>query len=91
MTSGQVGYVEKHVENGSETASALRDMADMYSLIVVGKEGRGHSPLITGISDWEECPELGKVGDFLASSEFDFCGSVLVMQQHKPSKHEDDD
>ncbi|XP_019172264.1 PREDICTED: cation/H(+) antiporter 1-like isoform X2 [Ipomoea nil] len=92
VTSGQVGYVEKHVENGSETASALRDMADMYSLIVVGKEGRGYSsPLITGISDWEECPELGKVGDFLASAEFDFCGSVLVMQQHRPAKPEDDD
>ncbi|CAH9069400.1 unnamed protein product [Cuscuta europaea] len=91
VTSGQVGYVEKVVENGSETACALRDMADMYSLFIVGREGRGHSPLTTGISDWEECPELGKVGDFLASAEFDFCGSVLVMQQHRPSKHEDDD
>ncbi|RAL46729.1 hypothetical protein DM860_005008 [Cuscuta australis] len=92
VTSGQVGYVEKVVENGSETAGALRDMADMYSLFIVGKEGRGHSsPLTTGISDWEECPELGKVGDFLASAEFDFCGSVLVMQQHRPSKHDDDD
>ncbi|KAL6541431.1 hypothetical protein OROGR_010917 [Orobanche gracilis] len=91
VTSGQVGYVEKHVANGGETASALRDMADMYSMFIVGKGGRGHSTLTTGLSDWEECPELGKVGDFLASSEFELSGSVLVVQQHRPSKTEDGD
>ncbi|KAK4479969.1 hypothetical protein RD792_013023 [Penstemon davidsonii] len=88
VTSGQMGYVEKHVENGSETASALRDMADMYSMFIVGKGGRGNSALTTGMSDWEECPELGKVGDLLASSDFDLSGSVLVIQQHRPSKNE---
>ncbi|PIN07830.1 putative K+/H+-antiporter [Handroanthus impetiginosus] len=90
VTSGQVGYVEKHVENGEETASALRDIADMYSMFIVGKGGRGHS-LTNGMSEWEECPELGKVGDFLASSDFDLSGSVLVVQQHIPSKNGDED
>ncbi|KAG9135767.1 hypothetical protein Leryth_002492 [Lithospermum erythrorhizon] len=86
VTSGQVGYVEKHVENGTETASALRDMAEMYSMIIVGKGGRGSSPLTTGLSDWEECPELGTIGDFLASAEFDNGGSVLLVQQYKSSR-----
>ncbi|KAK4410159.1 Cation/H(+) antiporter 1 [Sesamum angolense] len=81
VTSGQVGYIEKLVENGGETASALRDMADMYAMFIVGKRSRGHSTITTGMSDWEECPELGKVGDFLASSDFDLSGSVLVIQQ----------
>ncbi|KAK4361458.1 hypothetical protein RND71_020410 [Anisodus tanguticus] len=91
VVTGQIGYVEKVVENGAETASALRDMAEMYSLFIVGKDGRGHSILTTGMSDWEECPELGKVGDFLASPEFDISGSVLVVQQYRPSKNDDDD
>lgn len=91
VTSGQVGYVEKHVADGGETASALRDMADMYSMFIVGKGARGNSTLTTGISDWEECPELGKVGDYLASSDFELGGSVLVVQQHRPSKPGDED
>ncbi|XP_057491063.1 cation/H(+) antiporter 1-like [Actinidia eriantha] len=90
VTSGQVGYVEKYVENGAETASALMDMADMYSLFIVGKGGRGHSPLTTGMSDWEECPELGTVGDLLASTDFDISGSVLVIQQHRHSSNDDE-
>lgn len=85
VTSGQVGYVEKYVNNGSETVAALMDIGDMYSLFIVGKGGRGHSPLTTGMSDWEECPELGTVGDLLASSEFNVNGSVLVVQQYRNS------
>ncbi|CAL5369032.1 unnamed protein product [Camellia sinensis] len=88
VTSGQVGYVEKYVETGAETAAALRDMADMYSLFIVGKGGRGHSPLTSAMSDWEECPELGTVGDLLASTDFDLSGSVLVIQQHRISNDE---
>ncbi|XP_027179025.1 cation/H(+) antiporter 2-like [Coffea eugenioides] len=91
VTSGRIGYVEKYVENGAETASALRDMADMYAMFIVGKGGRAQSPPTIGLSDWEECPELGTVGDFLASPEFDLSGSVLVVQQFRPSKSEKND
>ncbi|KAK9071464.1 hypothetical protein SSX86_010033 [Deinandra increscens subsp. villosa] len=78
VTSGKVRFVEKYVDNGVQTGMILRDMAETYSMFVVGKGSRGDSRLTTGISDWEECPELGVVGDFLASSEFDVSGSVLV-------------
>lgn len=83
MTSGKVRFLEKYVDNGAQTGMILRDMAETYSMFIVGKGGRGDSVLTTGISDWEECPELGVVGDFLASSEFDISGSVLVVQQHR--------
>lgn len=86
VASGQIGCVEKYVNNGADTVRALKDMGDMYSLFIVGKGGRGNSPITTGMSDWEECPELGTVGDVLASSEFDIRGSVLVIQQHKSSQ-----
>ncbi|KAL8211196.1 hypothetical protein R6Q57_005633 [Mikania cordata] len=82
VTSGKVRFVEKYVDNGAQTGMILRDMAETYSMFVVGKGSRGDSRVTTGISDWEECPELGVVGDFLASSEFDISGSVLVVQQH---------
>lgn len=83
VSSGQIGYVEKNLRDGAETLQALRDIGDMYSLFIVGKGRRGCSPLTTGMSDWEECPELGVVGDLLASMDFDIKSSVLVIQQHR--------
>ncbi|KAI3994580.1 hypothetical protein MKX01_028324 [Papaver californicum] len=88
VTSKDVNYVEKYVENGAETMAVLSAMKDNYSLFIVGKGGRGLSPLTTGMSDWEECPELGVVGDVLASSDMVMSASVLVIQQHKPPKNE---
>ncbi|CAK7336477.1 unnamed protein product [Dovyalis caffra] len=88
VTSGQVGYVGKHVQNGMQTVEALRDIHDTYSLLIVGKGGRGHSALTTGLSDWEECPELGTVGDLLTSSELNITGSVLVIQQYRHSRND---
>ncbi|XP_062027020.1 cation/H(+) antiporter 2-like [Rosa rugosa] len=86
VASGKVGYVEKYVNNGTETVAALRDIGDLYTLFIVGRGGRGHSPLTTQMSDWEECPELGTVGDLLASSDFNVSGSILVVQQHRHTK-----
>lgn len=83
VTSGQVAYMEKHMKDGAQTAAALRDLVDMYQLFIVGNGGRRNTTITTGISDWEECPELGNVGDLLASSEFDSSCSVLVIQQYR--------
>ncbi|KAJ6346792.1 hypothetical protein OIU76_003465 [Salix suchowensis] len=47
VMSGQAGYVEKYVENGTQTAEALRDIHDTFSLLIVGKGGRGNSPMTT--------------------------------------------
>ncbi|CAN1223295.1 Cation/H(+) antiporter 1 [Linum perenne] len=68
VTSGKVKYEE---------------IGEMYSMFIVGKGGRGSCPMTTGMSDWEECPELGAVGDILASAELNLTSSILVIQQHK--------
>ncbi|XP_021901638.1 cation/H(+) antiporter 2-like isoform X2 [Carica papaya] len=81
VVSGEVEYLEKQTSNGAETLAALKDMVDKYSLFVVGK-GKRDSPITTGMNDWEECPELGIVGDLLASSEFQINASILVIQKH---------
>ncbi|CAL0304527.1 unnamed protein product [Lupinus luteus] len=86
VASGQIGYMEKFVNNGAQTVECLKEIGDLYSLFIVGKGGRGHCSLTIGMSDWEECPELGTVGDVLASSDFEIHGSVLVVQQHKSAK-----
>jgi hypothetical protein len=86
VATGNVTYIEKNVSNGPETITALSSMAGMYSLFIVGKGGHYLSTIIMGIRDWEECPELGPIGDLLASDDFMDSGSVLIMQQHKVTK-----
>ncbi|CAH2037369.1 unnamed protein product [Thlaspi arvense] len=84
VTTGQIGFIEKRVSNGLQTLTILRDIGEMYSLFVVGKN-RADCPMTSGMNDWEECPELGTVGDFLASSSMDVNASVLVVQRHRHS------
>ncbi|CAN7123629.1 unnamed protein product [Brassica rapa subsp. narinosa] len=83
VTTGQVGFMEKRVSDGPHTLTILREIGEMYSLFVVGKS-RGDSPMTVRMKDWEECPELGTVGDFLASS-LDVDASVLVVQRQRHS------
>ncbi|KAG7652265.1 Cation/H+ exchanger [Arabidopsis thaliana x Arabidopsis arenosa] len=83
VTTGQVGFIEKLVSNGPHTLTILREIGEMYSLFVVGKS-RGDCPMTVRMKDWEECPELGTVGDFLASS-LDVNASVLVVQRQRHS------
>ncbi|XP_039042745.1 cation/H(+) antiporter 1-like [Hibiscus syriacus] len=91
VAQGKASLIEKHASNGVETVAALREiLGEMYSLLIVGKAGRRNCPLTTGLSDWEECPELGSVGDLLASSEMNNNGSLLVVQRHQHSEADDD-
>ncbi|KAH9704202.1 Cation/H(+) antiporter 2 [Citrus sinensis] len=85
VTSGEVGLIERYVNNGIETLQVLREIMDSieFSLFIVGKGSYGGSVMTTGLSDWEECPELGPVGDLLASSDLDIKSSVLIIQQHR--------
>ncbi|KAK2433144.1 cation/H antiporter [Trifolium repens] len=86
VASGNIGYVENFVKDGKQTLECLKRIGDIYSLFIVGKGSRRNSSITIGMSDWEECPELGTVGDVLASSDFDIHGSVLVIQQHRNVK-----
>ncbi|XP_042495673.1 cation/H(+) antiporter 1-like [Macadamia integrifolia] len=83
VTTGEVEYVEEYVGNMQETVAALRTISDMFSLFIVGKGRSGVCPFTTGMRDLKECPELGEVGDLLASSDFSVTGSVLIIQQHR--------
>ncbi|KAK1263638.1 Cation/H(+) antiporter 28 [Acorus gramineus] len=83
MLGERVGYVEKRVGSGADTVAMLRALEGMYELFVVGRGARGAAAVMTsGMGDWEECPELGPIGDVIASSDFSVTASVLVVQQH---------
>lgn len=82
VAGGHVLYVEKYLVNSGQTFSTLRSLEGQYSLFIVGRGGRVNSVLTKGMNDWEECPELGPIGDILSASDYSVTSSVLIIQQH---------
>lgn len=76
-------YVEKRAEEGSETAEIVRSIGDEYDLIIVGRRDGVDSPQTSGLMEWNEFPELGIIGDMLASADTQFKASTLVVQQQQ--------
>ncbi|KAI3845603.1 hypothetical protein MKW98_031225 [Papaver atlanticum] len=90
----KVGYSEKHVESGKEMVSILKSLENQHSFFIVGRGGRGGrvtSFLESGVSDSEESPDLGPIGEILADSDFSTTASVLVIQQHFREELEKDE
>ncbi|KAH7833856.1 hypothetical protein Vadar_010480 [Vaccinium darrowii] len=75
-------YTEKAVNNGEDTVAAIRSIDTVHDLFIVGRGQGMISPLTAGLTDWSECPELGAIGDLLASADFAATVSVLVVQQY---------
>lgn len=82
IAGGHVAYMEKHLVNSAETYATLRSLEGQYALIIVGRGGRVNSILTVGMNDWQQCPELGPIGDVLSGSSFSQKTSVLIIQQH---------
>ncbi|KAL2470975.1 Cation/H(+) antiporter 25 [Abeliophyllum distichum] len=80
--NNQVAYREVVVKNGLETIAAIQAMnAEYYDLWIVGRNYGINPILLRGLSYWSENKELGIIGDFVASADFDSSASVLVVQQ----------
>ncbi|KAI3865190.1 hypothetical protein MKX03_005830 [Papaver bracteatum] len=90
----KVGYSEKHVDSGKEMVSILKSLEIQHSFFIVGRGGRGGrvtSFLESGVSDSEESPDLGPIGEILADSDFSTTASVLIIQQHFREELEKDE
>lgn len=74
--------IDEVVKDGIEMSSCIRRMIDYFDLVMVGRE-HPKSVLLHGHDKWSECPELGVVGDMLASQDFETKASVLVVQQQR--------
>ncbi|KAF8413456.1 hypothetical protein HHK36_001443 [Tetracentron sinense] len=81
MRNTGVEYREEVVRDGEHTASIILAMEEANDLILVGRRHSMDSPLVFGLSEWNEYPELGVIGDVLASSDIHNRVSILVVQQ----------
>ncbi|KAM1079676.1 hypothetical protein ACFX2B_014216 [Malus domestica] len=80
---GSAFYVEKIAKNGPETVAILRSILNEYDLFVVGRRKHWESPQTSGLDEWSEFPELGIIGDMLASDDFRCRSSIFVVQQQQ--------
>ncbi|KAJ7970662.1 Cation/H(+) antiporter like [Quillaja saponaria] len=76
-----VNYMEEMVKDGPETVTILRSLAMSYDLFIVGRRYNAETRHTHGLDDWSEFPELGVIGDMLASTDFNSRASTLVIQQ----------
>lgn len=75
----RITFKEELAKDAVDTTRVLRGLKDHCELCIVGRYHDPNSELILGITEWTECPELGVIGDMLATTDFMF--SVLVVQQ----------
>ncbi|XVF73575.1 hypothetical protein PTKIN_Ptkin12aG0213000 [Pterospermum kingtungense] len=86
MHDHSFNYIEKPVNSGDQIVLIIRSAYNDFDLYIVGRGYGMQSPLTYGLSEWNDCPELGVVGETLASADFlTSSGSVLVMQQSAPT------
>ncbi|GAA0156316.1 transporter [Lithospermum erythrorhizon] len=75
-------YQEEHVKNSVEVVDMIRKLENSFDLIIIGRHHDSSMSLLMGLTEWDDFPELGSIGDMLGSSD-STCGvSVLVVQQH---------
>ncbi|CAA0836637.1 Cation/H(+) antiporter 4 [Striga hermonthica] len=73
-------YKEERVRDGAETALLVHAMEEEFDLIMVGRRHKDDMPQLLGLSEWNDLPELGPVGDMLAAADLSTPVSVMVVQ-----------
>ncbi|KAK7277116.1 hypothetical protein RIF29_18266 [Crotalaria pallida] len=81
-----VAYQKIILNEGPQIALFLRDIVNEHDYFIVGRRHKINSPQTQGLSEWSEFPELGVIGDFLASPDFKTRASILVVQQQVSKK-----
>lgn len=74
-----IAFEEREAKSKADIIEALKSMS-MCNLFLVGR-----MPPLVALVNRTDCPELGPVGSFLASSGFSTTASVLVVQQYNPT------
>lgn len=72
-------HEQKLVASKGDIEAALKEM-NRSNLILVGR-----MPSVGPLVSRSDCPELGPVGSYMASSDFSTVTSVMVIQQYNPS------
>uniref|UniRef100_A0A7N0ZZC0 Cation/H+ exchanger domain-containing protein n=1 Tax=Kalanchoe fedtschenkoi TaxID=63787 RepID=A0A7N0ZZC0_KALFE len=74
-------YREEISSGSVEVVAKIRTVENHFDMILVGRRHSTESHLLDGLHEWNEYPELGYIGDMLASTDTSCRASVLVIQQ----------
>lgn len=78
-----ISYSEVDVHAGEDIPLILNDLENNgCDLYIVGQGNCRNSRVFSNLLEWCDCPELGVIGDILASNNFGTRSSVLVVQQY---------
>lgn len=87
--NNKVAYREELVGDMEEIVDVIRGLEEREcDMVMVGMRHTWSAvmvPTVEGLSEWSECPELGIIGDFLASSDSGAGNAVLVVKQQDQS------
>ncbi|XP_020209425.1 cation/H(+) antiporter 15, partial [Cajanus cajan] len=76
-------YSEKQVHTSDDIPSVFNELdKEGYDLYILGHGKGRNSMVLSNLLEWTDCPELGVIGDMLASNSFGSYSSVLVVQQY---------
>ncbi|KAJ6844607.1 cation/H(+) antiporter 15-like [Iris pallida] len=85
----RVDYREEEVTDGPETVGVIRETSNDYGLLIVGRRvGEKAKAFTAGLEMWSEYPELGVIGDLLASTDLGSKVSTLVLQKQPSANGE---
>ncbi|KAI3915549.1 hypothetical protein MKW92_005066 [Papaver armeniacum] len=77
-------YTEVEVKDGAETIWAVRSLHQDFDLMLVGRQQIADSKIISGLDEnWEECGELGVIGDLVTSPDYGAEGSILIIHRRQ--------
>lgn len=79
-------YKEEFVKDGEGMVDIIRMTLRSFDIILVGRRvlgGQAESILTQGVSMWSEVPELGCIGEMLASKDLGCQVTTLVVQQQQ--------
>ncbi|XP_026432432.1 cation/H(+) antiporter 15-like [Papaver somniferum] len=75
-------YKKVEVKDGAETIWAVRSLHQDFDLVLVGRQQIADSKIISGLdANWEECGELGVIGDLVTSPDYGAEGSILIIHR----------
>ncbi|XP_043699862.1 cation/H(+) antiporter 15-like [Telopea speciosissima] len=88
VNMGRVSYMEEVIKDSLDTKNVIQSMGDSSDLILTGRRHQSNAYSFRGIKERMKFPELGRIGDMLASNVYKTTVSLLVVQQHNFSKGE---
>ncbi|XP_057440683.1 cation/H(+) antiporter 15-like [Lotus japonicus] len=83
MSDDSISYSEIGVHSITDINTVLNEIENNgCDLYIVGQGNFKNSRVFSNLLVWSDCPELGVMGDILASKDFSPRSSVLVVQQY---------